>query len=286
MQNSTHTIKYLLDYVRQSLAGLYPAREAQAICHLLFENILGVAPAMLYISLEKAVDAAQARRIKNAAAQLGQGRPVQQALGCAEFFGLTFLVNEHVLIPRPETEELVGWALENADGRSALRALDIGTGSGCIAVALAKRLPSAEVHAWDISEKALSVARKNARLNGVQVHFEKRNILTNENSKFKYDLIVSNPPYVRESEKAHMHDNVLRYEPHTALFVEDGDPLVFYSAIAGFAQTALSESGEIFVEINERLGREAVDVFTRNGFLSAALRRDVNGKPRMIRAKR
>ncbi|MDR3189477.1 MAG: peptide chain release factor N(5)-glutamine methyltransferase [Prevotellaceae bacterium] len=288
MQNSTHTIKYLLDYVRQSLADLYPAREAQAICHLLFENILGVAPATLYILLENAVDAAHEQRIRDAAAQLRQGRPIQQVLGRAEFCGLTFLVNEHVLIPRPETEELVEWALRSADARAALRVLDVGTGSGCIAVALAGKLPRAAVDAWDVSEDALSVARKNAALNGVQVHFEKRDILceATKSGAQRYDLVVSNPPYVCESEKRQMHRNVLRYEPHVALFVDDKNPLIFYSAIAELAQKALRENGEAFVEVNEKLGQEVADVFTRHGFLSVELRRDVNGKPRMIRAKR
>jgi release factor glutamine methyltransferase len=288
MQNSTHTIGYLLSSVRQSLADLYPAREARAICHLLFENILGVAPAALYISLDAPVDAAREQRIAAAAAQLRQGRPVQQVLGSAEFYGLRFLVSEHVLTPRPETEELVEWALKSADAGAALRVLDIGTGSGCIAVALAKYLPCAAAYAWDISAEALSIARKNAALNGVQVRFEERDILREAPaiSAQPYDLIVSNPPYVCESEKAQMHSNVLRYEPHVALFVGDDNPLIFYDAIAAFAQKSLSESGAALVEVNEKLGREVADVFTRSGFLSVELRRDVNGKPRMIKAKR
>lgn len=303
MQNSTHTIGHLLNDARQSLAALYPDGEARAICHLLFENILAMPPAALYISLDQAVDEAQERRLASAAAQLRQGRPVQHLLGYADFHGLRFLVDERALIPRPETEELVAWALQsdNANACSALRVLDVGTGSGCIAVTLAKRRPCAIVHAWDVSEEALSVARKNARLNGVQVHFEKKDVLRvtasrleapaslmrpTQNSEFKYDLIVSNPPYVCESEKAQMRDNVLRYEPHVALFVADGDPLIFYSAIARLAQNALSERGEIFVEVNERLGREVMEVFTRSGFLSVELRSDLCGKPRMINAKR
>ena len=287
MQHSPHTIGHLLRYTRQSLAGLYPAREAQAICHLLLEDALGISPAMLYISLEQAVEAAQAQRVLSAAAQLRQGRPIQHILGYAEFCGLKLRVDGRVLIPRPETEELVEWTLQHANAGAALRLLDVGTGSGCIAVAIAKRRPDAEVCAWDVSEEALTVARKNARLNGAPVRFEKRDVLRYAGcSTPAYDFIVSNPPYVCESEKAQLHDNVLRYEPHAALFVEDGNPLIFYSAIAELAQTALREKGEIFVEVNERLGQAAMEVFIRSGFPSVALRSDVNGKPRMIRAKR
>ncbi|MDR1024059.1 MAG: peptide chain release factor N(5)-glutamine methyltransferase [Prevotellaceae bacterium] len=295
MQNSAHTIKYFLNYIRQNLEDSYPAQEARAICHLLLENTLGMTPAVLYASPEKHVEAAQEQQLVEAVAQLRQKRPIQQVLGKAEFYGLTMLVDEHVLIPRPETEELVAWVAKSCQplasvgslGNSALHMLDIGTGSGCIAIALAKNLPAAAVHAWDISEKALHVARQNAVRNGVQIHFEKMDILhVPQPRSQKYDVIVSNPPYVCESEKAQMHDNVLRYEPPLALFVRDDNPLVFYAAIAGFAQKALSDGGEVFVEINEKLGPETMEVFTRSGFSSVELRRDINGKPRMARAKR
>ncbi|MDR1342781.1 MAG: peptide chain release factor N(5)-glutamine methyltransferase [Prevotellaceae bacterium] len=292
MQNSAHTIKYFLDYARQSLEGSYPAQEARAICHLLLENTLGMTAAALYASPEKPVEAAQEEQLTEAIAQLRQKRPIQQVLGKAEFYGLTMLVDEHVLIPRPETEELVAWVAKSCQppasaGSSTLRVLDVGTGSGCIAIALAKNLPAAAVHAWDISEKALSVARQNAMRSGVQVRFEKMDILhVPQLHGQKYDVIVSNPPYVCESEKEQMHDNVLRYEPPLALFVRDDNPLVFYAAIADFAQKALSNGGEVFVEINEKLGQETAEVFARSGFSSVELRRDVNGKPRMARAKR
>jgi release factor glutamine methyltransferase len=295
MQNSTNTIKYFLAYVRKSLEDSYPAQEARAICHLLLENILGLPPAALYASPEKHVEAAQEQQIMEATAQLGQKRPIQQVLGMAEFYGLTMLVDEHVLIPRPETEELVDWVVSSrqplacggSSGAPKLRVLDVGTGSGCIAVALAKNLPDAATYAWDISEEALDVARKNAARSGVQIHFEATDILhPPQLHKLKYDLIVSNPPYVCESEKEQMHDNVLRYEPPLALFVRDDNPLVFYAAIAGFAQKTLSDSGEVFVEINEKLGQEVVSVFSCSGFSSVELRRDINGKPRMVRAKR
>jgi release factor glutamine methyltransferase len=294
MQNSTYTVKYLLSYTRQGLADLYPAQEAKAICHLLLENILGLTPAALYISLENTVGAAQERRLKAAVAQLRQNRPIQQVLGKAAFYGLEMLVDGRALIPRPETEELVAWALNSRREAPTLRALDIGTGSGCIAIALAKHLPDAAVHAWDDSEQALDLALQNAALNGVQVYFAKKDIFQasdrisqlSDAEIQKFDVIVSNPPYVCESEKAHMHDNVRRYEPHAALFVQDDNPLAFYDAIAGFAQRALSDGGEVFVEINENFGRETMNVFTRSGFSPVELRRDINGKPRMIKAKR
>ena len=288
MQNSQHTVKSLLNFVKSKLAPPYPAQEAQALCHILFSDFLGITPAELYISLEKNIDDSSAKRVENAVEQLLQMRPIQYILGKAEFYGMTFFVNEHTLIPRPETEELVDWIV--SDLRLAtydLRLLDIGTGSGCIAISLAKNIPHSEVTAWDISENTLEVARQNAVKNGVHVTFEQVDILNHKSSiaNHKFDLIVSNPPYVCESEKAQMSGNVLRYEPHTALFVENSNPLIFYTAIADFAKKTLAQNGFLYFEINAMFGKEVVEMLKRKGFANIILKKDINGKPRMVKAQ-
>jgi release factor glutamine methyltransferase len=288
MQNSQHTVKSLLDFVKNKLAPSYPAQEAQALCHILFSDFLGITPAALYISLEKNIDDSSAKRVENAVEQLLQMRPIQQILGKTEFYGMTFFVNEHTLIPRPETEELVDWIV--SDLRLAtcdLRLLDIGTGSGCIAVSLAKNIPHSKVTAWDISENALEVARQNAVKNGIHITFEQVDILNHKSSiaNHKFDFIVSNPPYVCESEKAQMSSNVLRYEPHTALFVEDSNPLIFYTAIADFAKKSLTKNGFLYFEINAMFGKEVVEMLISKGFANVTLRKDINGKNRMVRAQ-
>jgi release factor glutamine methyltransferase len=291
VQNTEHTVKSLLDFVKNSLAPCYPSQEARALAHLLLESLLNMRPATLYVSLEQPVDAERAAQVEDAVAQLLAMRPVQYVLGRAEFCGLPMLVNEHTLIPRPETEELVDWAVKRCaalPAGAALRALDVGTGTGCIAVALAKQLPQAEVHAWDVSAAALAVARRNAELNGVQVHFAQVDMLAAGDVApvGGVRLIVSNPPYVCESEKRQLRDNVLRYEPPVALFVPDSDPLLFYRALAGLAQRALTGDGELFVEVNERFGAATAALLAQRGFATVELRSDINGKPRMVRAAR
>jgi len=288
MQNSQHTVKSLLDFVKSKLAPPYPAHEAQALCHILFSEFLGITPSTLYISLEKKVDDSSAKQVENAVEQLLQMRPIQQILGKTEFYGTTLFVNEHTLIPRPETEELVEWIISNMQRAArGLRILDIGTGSGCIAVSLAKNIPHSNVTAWDISEKVLEVARKNATANKVNVSFKLHNVLTYDLqlTTCNYDVIVSNPPYVCESEKAQMSDNVLRYEPHAALFVEDSNPLIFYTTIAEFAKKSLAQGGFLYFEINAMFGKEVVEMLKRKGFANVTLRKDINGKSRMVRAQ-
>ncbi|MDR2937979.1 MAG: peptide chain release factor N(5)-glutamine methyltransferase [Prevotellaceae bacterium] len=287
MQNSQHTVKSLLDFVKQKLEALYPAQEVQALSRILFSEFAGIAPAQRYISLEKKAEENVAKQIQQAVAQLQTMRPIQQILGKAEFYGMTFFVNEHTLIPRPETEELVEWIISDLRPATCdLRLLDIGTGSGCIAISLAKNIPHSEVAAWDISENALEVAQKNAAENNVNVKFEQVDILNSQLSilNSQFNVVVSNPPYVCQSEKAQMRDNVLRYEPHTALFVEDSNPLVFYSVIADFAKKSLAKSGFLYFEINAMFGNETVEMLKEKGFENIVLRKDINGKDRMIRA--
>ena len=213
--------------------------------------------------------------------------PVQYLLGKTSFYGLDFEVNENVLIPRPETEELVEWIIEsqklNVDNPK-VKILDIGTGSGCIAISLAKNIPNAKVFAIDVSEKALATAQKNAELNKVNVTFLNQNILETEDLGQQFDIIVSNPPYVRNLEKAEIKKNVLDNEPHLALFVEDTDALVFYKKIAELAQKNLTQKGQLYFEINQYLGKEMIDLLQIMAFKNIELRKDIYGNDRMTKA--
>ncbi len=211
--------------------------------------------------------------------------PVQYLLGKTSFYGLDFEVNENVLIPRPETEELVEWIIESHKldvGGKKLKILDIGTGSGCIAISLAKNLPNAAVFAIDVSEKALATAQKNAERNKVNINFVHQNILETLNLGQEFDIIVSNPPYVRNLEKKEIKKNVLANEPHLALFVEDDNALVFYRKIAGLARQHLSLNGQLYFEINQYLGKEMIELLRNMDFKDIELRKDIYGNDRMI----
>jgi release factor glutamine methyltransferase len=211
--------------------------------------------------------------------------PIQYILGTTHFYGLEFNVNENVLIPRPETEELVEWIISSAVNITKfknIKILDIGTGSGCIAISLAKNIPNAEVSAIDISYKALATSKENADLNKVAVAFIQKNILETNDLEQQFDIIVSNPPYVRNLEKAEIKSNVLANEPHLALFVEDNDALIFYRKIAELATKNLSVEGKLFFEINQYLGKETVELLEKMHFKNIELRKDIYGNDRMI----
>jgi release factor glutamine methyltransferase len=215
--------------------------------------------------------------------------PVQYLLGKTSFYGLDFEVNSDVLIPRPETEELVDWIISNnrtIEQSKTLKILDIGTGSGCIAISLAKNIPNAQVFALDVSEKALATAKKNAQLNDVNVTFIHQSILETEDLEQEFDIIVSNPPYVRNLEKEEIKKNVLEYEPHLALFVKDNDALIFYRKIAELAQKNLSPSGQLYFEINQYLGKEMIDLLKEMNFKYIELRKDIYGNDRMMKGCR
>ncbi len=214
---------------------------------------------------------------------LKSGTPIQYLKGSANFLGLDFFVDNRVLIPRPETEELVQWIIDDNLDVKGLKVLDIGTGSGCIAITLAARLNGAIVQACEVSQKALEVAAFNAQSNGVEVGFLKLDILTEELPHNGVDIIVSNPPYVLDKEKAQMKKNVLDYEPHCALFVPDSNPLLFYKAIAAKAFKALKPNGRLYLEINENLGIETVNCLHMAGFTDVVLRNDLRGKDRMVK---
>lgn len=210
--------------------------------------------------------------------------PIQQILGKADFYGLKFYVNEHVLIPRPETEELVDLIIkENKDFNPAI--LDIGTGSGCIPISLRKNIPNAMVSSIDVSEKALEVAKKNAEWNQVEINFILDDILnpSKEIAPNSFDIIVSNPPYIRISEKEEMSNNVLKYEPHLALFVYNDDPLLFYKKIADVALKGLKPQGKIYFEINENFGAECKQMLENKGFKNVVLVKDLSNKNRILR---
>lgn len=216
--------------------------------------------------------------------QLKTQKPIQYILGETSFYGLTFLVNEYTLIPRPETEELVQWILETNPTSSEIALLDIGTGTGCIPITLKKNLPKATVFASDVSEKALEVATKNASMNQVDVTFLQNDILAAITLEQQFDVIVSNPPYVRELEKKEINTNVLQFEPHLALFVADNDALLFYRKITQLAQEYLLPNGQLFFEINQYLGPEMVALVASYGFKEIELRQDIYGNDRMLRA--
>ncbi len=236
-------------------------------------------------------------------AQLKKEIPIQYLLGNTEFYGLPFIVNENVLIPRPETEELVDWIIKEdrkierpkdlridglkdrgIEGLEDLKILDIGTGSGCIAISLSKNIPDAKVFAIDVSAEALKVAKMNAEQNKVEVTFLEKDILETEDLMEQFDVIVSNPPYVRNLEKHEIKANVLENEPHLALFVDDFDALIFYRKIALLATKNLNNDGQLFFEINQYLGKEMVDLLNELGFEDVELRKDIYGNDRMTRA--
>lgn len=268
------------------LSRVYPAGEARAMVRILFEDALGVSMGDVYADRVRRLSAGEAASFRDMVERVAGGEPVQYVAGKAEFGGLTLRVDRSVLIPRPETLELAQWAAQAC--RPGARILDIGTGSGCIAIYLALNVEGAEVCATDVSEAALQTARGNAARCGARVEFAQGDILAGEPRPAgrKADLVVSNPPYVCEGERAGMERNVVGYEPPEALFVSDADPLVFYRAVARYSDAALAEGGAAMVEINRRFGAETAEVFRREGFGRVELRKDEYGNDRMIKATR
>lgn len=284
MQPGEHTIRETIALIRQGLANRYPKSEVQGFIRIIFEHLLFLSQTDLVMKPEQIIPVAAFDKINEIIFRLQKNEPVQYILGETEFYGLRFKVNPSVLIPRPETEELVNWINDEVYPDEKSRILDIGTGSGCIAVALAKNIAGAQVDAMDVSESALNVAAENAVLNKVNINFYRYDILQNQPfpSSSLYNVIVSNPPYVRESEKKLMQSNVLDYEPSLALFVPDNDPLLFYKAIAVFAWNHLVENGRLYFEINEALFDEISLLLKNLNFSGIKIRKDINGKCRMV----
>ena len=269
------------------LQGVYDKEEVHCFFYILCDFFLQYSRFEVSMALDTIVSAKNITAFDMALLRLKKQEPIQYILGCTAFYGLTFKVNEHTLIPRPETEELVDWVLSNLhDQDSMLDILDIGTGSGCIAISLAKNIPTARVSGLDISEKALEVAQENAVKNQVLVSFCQKDILRTTALKNKYDVMVSNPPYVRQLEKKAMNANVLDYEPGVALFVPNEDPLLFYRKIAQLAMVSLQTRGWLYFEINEYLSKE-MDVLLKDiGFANIEIKKDFREVPRMIKCQK
>ncbi len=288
-------LKNIQETFHLSLESLFTKEEIDTFFFLLTEDYYGITRLKLALNVD--MELVNPQPLIKALELLKEEKPIQYILGETEFFGLNFNVNEHVLIPRPETEELVDWIIsyysesfDLAQDRlreqsQQLKILDIGTGSGCIAVSLAKNLPNAKVYALDISKEALKVAKQNAELNNVELEFIEHSILSpmTEARRSKFDIIVSNPPYVRVKEKELMKPNVLENEPHLALFVEDDNPLLFYKAICEFAKINLKKDGKLFFEINEYLGNDMIQLLKSYNFKEIELKQDIFKKDRMIK---
>ena len=290
-------IKNYKELFKKELESIYDEHEIDSFFYIILEKLHRLKRIDLVLNPEAVMDGNHLKQWKNIVSDLKIQKPIQYILGETEFYGLRFEVNENTLIPRQETEELVELIIKSSEFRVSsfgLKILDIGTGSGCIAISLAKKIPNAEVFAIDVSEKALATANKNAELNNVIVNFINTDILKIEDlqnlrtSNFVlptlFDIIVSNPPYVRNLEKAEIKPNVLEYEPHLALFVEDTDALLFYRKIAELAKKNLNSDGKLYFEINQYLGKETVQLLEDLGFRNVTLRKDVYGNDRMIQS--
>ena len=278
------TLKNLQNNFQSELKGLFPPEEINSFYYLLCESLLGLNRLSIALDPQKNVNQQNHTSFVKALNLLKKEYPIQYIIGETEFMGLTLKVNEHVLIPRPETEELIDWIITSSHKKEVKSFVDIGTGSGCIAVALAKQLPKASAKAIDISNAALQLAKLNAINNEVNISFSCQDILNTDRLPNKFDIIVSNPPYVRECEKKEMHNNVLKYEPDLALYVPDEDPLLFYKKIAELALNSLNPGGFLFFEINQYLGNELLQLLDGIGFNSIEIKTDLYGADRMIRA--
>lgn len=279
--------QYRTQFIKE-LSPFYDAYEAESFFYLILEDKHKLRQIDLALNHELTFSESDFVVWNSLLKELKKEIPIQYLLGKTHFYGLDFEVNENVLIPRPETEELVEWIInENSkvDRTKKIKILDIGTGSGCIAISLAKNIPNAEVYAIDVSRKAIETAKRNAANNKVEVNFILQNILETEELKCNFDIIVSNPPYVRNLEKEEIKKNVLDYEPHLALFVEDNDALIFYRKIAELAQKNLLENGQLYFEINQYLGKETKDLLEEMNFKNIELRKDIYDNDRMIFGK-
>ncbi len=274
----------ILQNIRKSLSGFYPDNEISGLVRLLIEHVTKSSMPALLSDKNTKITSEEVLKIDKIIERLQRFEPIQYILGETEFYGLPFTVNHDVLIPRPETEELVELIL-NENKATQPQILDIGTGSGCIAVSLLKHLPNASVKGWDISEKALAVAALNSKSNSVNVSFDQVDILSDYPTDQYFDIIVSNPPYVLDSEKTDMHANILDYEPHTALFVADNDPLLFYNRIADVAIQLLTDGGKLYFEINRAKGQETIKMLEYKNFSEIRLIKDISGNDRMARAE-
>ena len=291
------TIKQYRAHFNESLKHLYPTSEIDSFFFIILEEYMGFKRIDIVLKSDFHIDQKSLNLMLIATKQLEQEIPIQYIIGKTEFFGLLFNINKEVLIPRPETEELVERVIKEVSliktyktdsnetkNEKQLKILDIGTGSGCIAISLKKELPSSKISAIDVSNEALRIAKKNALLNKVDINFIHLDILKTNNLDKLYDVIVSNPPYVRELEKKEMKNNVLNNEPHLALFVDNKNPLLFYNKIAELAKNFLTKNGQLHFEINQYLGKETVILLAEKGFKNIQLKKDIFGNDRIISA--
>lgn len=288
-------------YLKQQLAEIYDEQEAENIAQLVLEDICGFNKTERILNKEKVLTETEVQKLNAYVSVLKNYEPVQYVLGKSWFYGMELFVNNSVLIPRPETEELVDWIVKDvkaagidvfenkatkADETKQLKILDVGSGSGCIALALKKAMPRAEVWGCDISDEALTVARRNGSALDIRVDFQAVNFLdvAEQKSLPTVDILVSNPPYIPQKDITTMHKNVVEHEPHLALFVPDNDPLIFYKALLSFAGNRLYENGSIYMEIHEDLSNEVVQLFDNAGF-ATEVKKDMQGKNRMVKAR-
>lgn len=272
--------------IKKMLAGYYPDAEASALAKMLLVEVLHFSTLELFGGKDKEVFKKDLDVLYEISRRLQNQEPIQYIIGKETFCGMPFVVNRHVLIPRPETQDLVEWIAEEDQQTNPCRLLDMGTGSGCIAISLAKKLPHVQVEAWDISGEALQVARQNALNNQVKVDFHQQDILSASPGIAEWNVIVSNPPYITNKEKAEMEANVLNWEPHTALFVPDHDHLLFYRKIAQLGMSMLVNGGALYFEINRAYGTETIAMLQALGYENIIIRKDRFNNERMIKATR
>ena len=275
------------NYIKQAINGQYPDTEASAIAKAILTDVFQLSTTDLYASKDMNFSTNQAEKLEVIITRLRANEPLQYILGNCYFCGLDFHVEPGVLIPRPETAELVEWIISDRKcSDSLIRILDIGTGSGCISISLAKNLPQSEVYAWDISEDAIRIASDNANRLDANVRFRQTDVLGQIPTDTMMNVIVSNPPYITEAERTDMDANVTDWEPDTALFAPDNTPLLFYERIADIGKQILTPDGTLYFEINQRFGTETVEMLRQKGYRNVELRKDLSGNDRMIKAER
>ena len=286
MNLTTITLKYSCDYFIKELQDTYDAAELIQIRQISFFHFFGWSRTDLVLNQDDIVSEEDIKKIVELIAMLKTNKPLAQIIGEWEFYGLAFKINEHTLIPRPETEELIQLIVSENNNLKNCNILDIGTGTGCIAIALKSEMEEANITAFDVSEEALKIATENAKHNDLNVTFNQVNILDWKNLELvkKYNIIVSNPPYIPEKERGLMHQNVLDFEPDLALFVDDKEPLIFYETIAEFALKNLKTDGKLYFEMNENYGQATKQLLLDKNFNNVCIIKDINGKDRIVKA--
>ncbi len=276
----------VINFIKSELKNILPQNEINASINILLMHYLKLTKVDISLNKEKILATDQLNLISNAVNDIKNNKPLAYILGEWEFCGLRILLNEKTLIPRQETEELVQLVIDENTKGMDFTILDIGTGSGCIALALKANLLQSTIFAWDINKSVIDVAKKNAKELNLSIKFEKKDILKEPKTTYKFDVIVSNPPYIPLKEKELMYENVLNYEPHLALFVEDEEPLLFYNAIANFALSYLNNNGKLYFEINEKYGKEVKQLLINKNFKNVNIVKDMNEKDRIVSAEK